>query len=117
MNLTETGNAQMSGGTHAGQGVFGMLRVRQGIPGWADDTVWRQVKHQWKGRHNRSGMPPWTDIGRQEEGAGGFRSKLHKNKWGDLGPDCSLSKVVISSPRYLDIPHVLVVSNTNTHLL
>ena len=66
----ETGNAQVSGGTHAGQGVFCMLGWRWGIPGWEDDLVRQQGECLWMERQGRSGMTPRTEIGRQEEGAG-----------------------------------------------
>ena len=70
MKSTETGDVQVRGGPCVGQGVFGILGWRRGTPRWTDDPVWRQGVHVWMGRRGRRGLPPWTDIGRQEEGAG-----------------------------------------------
>ena len=66
----ETGDSQVSGGPRAGRGVFIMLVNRQEMFRWADDPVRQQGRRQCMGRHGRSGLPPQTDIGRQEEGLG-----------------------------------------------
>ena len=39
VKLTETGDAQVSGGPCTGRGVFSMLGQRQGAPGWLDDPM------------------------------------------------------------------------------
>ena len=49
---------------------FFVLRLRKGTPRWADDPVWKQGGSPWLGSRGRSGLPPQTDIRRQEYGAG-----------------------------------------------
>ena len=67
-------------------------------------------------RQVRSGLPPQTDIGQQEEGAGRFQeSKLHNNKRRILGPEWSLSDVGKPPSHDSYIPHGLVTINTHTH--
>ena len=66
----ETGNTQVSRGLRAGQAIFSILRQRQGKPGWADDTVRKLGGRQWLEKQDRSGLPPLTDIGRQDGWAG-----------------------------------------------
>ena len=39
MKSTETGNAQVRGGTRVGRSVFGMMGRIQGSPGWTDDPM------------------------------------------------------------------------------
>ena len=67
--LNGTGNAQVSGGPHVRRGVFGMLGQRRGTTGWGDDYVKQHNGRQCMMRRVRSGLTPWTDIGRKEEGA------------------------------------------------
>ena len=63
MKLTETGDAQVTGGPRAGRGVFGMMGRIRGSPGWADDPVQQQGGSRWMGRWDRSFLPPRKDIG------------------------------------------------------
>ena len=72
-NSIETGDARLSGGTPAVQGVLGMMVRRLGRLRWVDDTVMQQGRILWMRGGSRSVLPPQTEIVCQEEGAGRFQ--------------------------------------------
>ena len=69
MKLTENGDAQVRGGYRTVIFVFVIMKQRQGMSRWLYDPVRQQGRHIWMGRRGRNGLPPWTDIGLQEERA------------------------------------------------
>ena len=56
-----------------------------------------------------------TSDDRRKSWWDGFRSKLHDNNQRILGPERSLSEVVISPTDDLEIPHRLLAINTHTY--
>ena len=96
--------------------VFGMLGWRQVTPRWADDPRWQQDVRWWMRRQGRSGMSlPDRNRTAGGEGVPCSINTLCNNKQQSLDLECSMYKVVTSTPHNSDKPHELVASNTHTH--